>query len=123
MAHRRFVILTDEHVHLALVKALRQRGWTVMRVEDQPGLGKGTDDSIVFAYAAERGWVLLSRDDRALALPSAWQRQGRAFTGMLHWAQRHDRSMSLGEVVRYIEALAEEEAPFAAGVRHIKPRP
>ena len=29
--------------------------------------------------------------------------------------------MSLGEVVRFIEALAEEEDPFAAGVRHIKP--
>lgn len=64
--HGRFVILTDEHVPLALVQALRQTAWTVMRVEDDPGLGKGTDDRIVFAHAAARGWVFLSRDDRAL---------------------------------------------------------
>ncbi len=50
--HGRFLILTDEHVPLALVQALRQAGWTVMRVEDDPGLGKGTDDRIVFAHAA-----------------------------------------------------------------------
>ena len=54
--HGRFVILTDEHVPLALVQALRQTAWTVMRVEDDPGLGKGTDDRIVFAHAAARGW-------------------------------------------------------------------
>ena len=117
----RFVILTDEHVPLALVKTLRRQGWTVMRVEDEPGLGKGTDDRIVFAYAAERGWVLLSRDDRALALPREWQEAGRPFSGTVHWAQRHDRRMSLGEVVRFIEALACEEDPFAVGVRFIKP--
>lgn len=120
-SYGRFIILTDEHVPLALVKALRRQGWTVMRVEDEPGLGKGTDDAIVFAYAAARGWVFLSRDDRALALPAAWQEQGRAFSGMLHWPQRHDRRMSIGEVVRFLEALAEEEDPFASGVRHIKP--
>jgi len=40
---------------------------------------------------------------------------------MLHWAQRHDRRMSIGAVVRFIEALASEQEPFVAGVRHIKP--
>jgi hypothetical protein len=65
--------------------------------------------------------VFLSRDDRALGVPAEWQERGQAFSGMLHWPQRHDRRMGLGEVVRFIEALAEEEDPFAAGVRHIKP--
>jgi len=118
----RFVILTDEHVSLALVSALRRNGWTVVRVEDEPGLGKGTADSVLFAYATARGWALLSRDDKALVLPKQWQEAGRAFRGgMLHWAQRHDRRMSVGDVVRFIEALACEEDPFVAGVRHIKP--
>ena len=116
-----FVILTDEHVSWALVSALRANGWTVVRVEDEPGLGKGTEDAVVFAFAASRGWVFLSRDDRALSLPMEWQQEGRPFCGMLHWAQRHDRTMSIGAVVRFIEALTCEEDPFVAGVRHIKP--
>ena len=68
-----FPILTDEHVSSALVKALRNAGWLVHRVEDEPGLGKGSLDDKVFAYAAERGWVWLSRDQRALRHPKEWR--------------------------------------------------
>jgi hypothetical protein len=45
----RFTLLTDEHVPLALVSALRKAGWRVHRVEDERGLGKGTLDDRVFA--------------------------------------------------------------------------
>lgn len=121
MAHGRFVILTDEHVPYALVEALRNAGWLVYRIEDEPGLGKSTPDSVVFAYAAERRWVWLSRDEAAVVHPSAWQREGRPFEGMLVWSQRYHRVMSIGDVVRQLEALAQEEDPFAAGVRFIKP--
>lgn len=120
-AYGRFPILTDEHVSLALVTALRANGWIVMRVEDEPDLGKGTEDSVLSAYASARGWGLLSRDDKALSLPRDWQEAGRSFRGMLHWPQTHDRRMSIGAVVRFIQALAFEEEPFVAGVRHIKP--
>lgn len=122
MAYGRFVILTDEHVPYALVEALKKAGWLVYRVEDEPGLGKGTDDPMVFAYAAERGWVWLSRDEAAVVHPAAWQRSARPFKGMLVWSQRHHRVMSLGDVVRQIEDLAQEDNPFAAGVRFIKPK-
>lgn len=62
----RFPILTDEHISYALVKALRKAGWPTYRVEDEKPLGKRTPDARVFAYAAECGWVWLSRDARAL---------------------------------------------------------
>lgn len=117
----RFVILTDEHVPFVLVEALRDVGWLVHRVEDEPGLGKGISDERIFAYAAARGWIWLSRDEAAVVLPAAWQREGRAFKGMLVWSQRHHRVMSIGDVVHRIEALSAEEEPFAAGVRFIKP--
>jgi hypothetical protein len=52
VAHGRFVILTDEHVPYALVESLGKAGWLVHRVEDEQGLGKGTDDDAIFAYAA-----------------------------------------------------------------------
>ncbi len=121
MAGPGFVILTDEHVPCALVEALRNAGWLVHRVEDEPGLGKGALDAKVFAYAAERGWVWLSRDEAAVVRPAAWQREGRPFKGMLVWSQRYHRVMSIGDVVRQIEALTKEDDPFAAGVRFIKP--
>jgi hypothetical protein len=117
----RFIILTDEHVPFALVSALRDAGWVVHRVEDEVRLGKGTLDERVFAYAAEQGWVWLSRDEAAVAHPAAWQRRGQPFTGMLLWSQRYHHAMSIGHVVRQIEALEHEEHPFAAGVRFIKP--
>jgi len=117
----RFVILTDEHVPFALVEALQEAGWLVHRVEDEPRLGKSSDDRIVFAYAAEHDWVWLSRDEAAIVHPAAWQRQGRPFKGMLVWSQRYHRMMSIGDVVRQIGALAQEDDPFAAGVRFIKP--
>ena len=121
VAYGRFPILTDEHMPLGLVTALKAAGWSVHRVEDEPGLGKGTPDGKVFAYAAERRWVWLSRDEAAVAHPAAWQREAKAFEGMLVWSQRYHRKMSYGEVVRQLEALAEQEHPFAAGVRFIKP--
>lgn len=117
----RFAILTDEHVPYALVEALRKAGWLVYRVEDEPGLGKRTHDDVLFSYAAGRGWVWLSRDEAAVVHPAAWQREGRPFKGMLVWSQRYHRVMSIGDVVRQIGALAEEEDPFAAGVRFLKP--
>lgn len=120
-AGRRFTILTDEHVPFALVGALRAGGWGVHRVEDERELGKGALDDRVFAYAAARGWLWLSRDEGALAHPAAWLREGRRFTGMLVWSQRYHRAMSVGEVVRQIEDLEGEQDPFVAGVRFIKP--
>jgi hypothetical protein len=115
----RFPILTDEHISSSLVKALRDLGWEVFRVVDEKDLGRGTLDPIVFAYAAKRGWVWLSRDAGALRHPKEWLEQQKAFRGMLSWPQ--DRPMSIGDVVRFVEALAQEDAPFASGVRHLKP--
>ncbi len=116
----RFVILTDEHVPYALVEALRNVGWLVYRVEDEASLGKSTQDDIVFAHAAERGWVWLSRDEAAVVHPATWQREGRPFKGMLVWSQRYHRVMSISDVVRQIEALAQQDDPFATGVCFIK---
>lgn len=40
---------------------------------------------------------------------------------MLVWSQRYHRVMSIGDVVRQLEALSREDRPFTAGVRFIKP--
>jgi hypothetical protein len=41
---------------------------------------------------------------------------------MLMWSQRYHRVMSFGDVVRQIEAMAQEDDPVAVGVRFIKPK-
>jgi uncharacterized protein DUF5615 len=119
----RFPLLADEHVPKALVQALRQRGWTVVRVVDlESELGQGSEDEQVFAHALRKGYVVLSSDERALWRPKKYREQGQPFPGMLCWPQRHRHHMAIGEAVEVIERMALEEDPFAYGYRFIQPR-
>lgn len=118
----RFPLLVDEHVPLALVRALQRRGWTVVRVVDLADLGQGSDDDQVFAYALEQGYVVLSSDERALWRPRRYREQGHPFLGMACWPQRHRDRMTIGEAVEALEGMAEEEEPFAYGYRFLQPR-
>lgn len=115
----RFAILTDEHIDKALVLALRRAGWTVVRVVDHSSLGHRTPDGALFDFAAEKDWVWMTRDERSAWRPGKAFTDDRRFKGMLCWPQRH--AMAIGDVVRFLEALAEEDDPFAAGIRYIKP--
>ncbi len=105
----RFLLLTDEHIPTALVQALRQEGWDVMRVVDVGELGQGSEDGQIFEWAARNGRVILSSDEKALWRPKKLREEDRPFAGMLCWPQRHHRRMSVGDAVRSIEALAEED--------------
>lgn len=119
----RFPLLADEHIPRSLVLALRRRGWTVVRVVDlEPELGQGADDEQVFAHAVERGYVVLSSDERALWRPRRYREQGRSFAGMLCWPKRHRDRMTVGEAVEVLERIALEDDPFAYGYRFIQPR-
>ncbi len=118
----RFPLLVDEHVPKPLVKALQQRGWEVVRVVDLAELGQGSDDEQVFAYALERGYVVLSSDERALWRPKKYREQGRSFLGMACWPQRHRGRMTIGEAVEALEQMAREDDPFAYGYRFIQPQ-
>ncbi len=118
----RFPLLIDEHVSGALVQALQRRGWNVVRVVDLTSeLGQGADDSEVFAYATEHGYVVLSSDERALWRPGKLRAQGDPFPGMLCWPQRHRDRMTIGEAVDAIEKMALEDDPFLSGIRFLRP--
>jgi hypothetical protein len=118
----RFPLLVDEHVPLALVRALQRRGWMVVRVVDLADLGQGSEDEQVFTYALEQGYVVLSSDERALWRPRRYREQGSSFLGMACWPQRHRSRMTIGEVVAAFEQMAKEEEPFAYGYRFIQPQ-
>ena len=115
----RFRLLADEHFPTATIKALAQAGWEVLRVVDV--LGQATPDEAVFDHAADKGLVIVTSDERAQK--AAWERlrEGKRFPGMIVWAQRHRRKVGPGGFVRFVEALSEEEAPFAYGIRHVRP--
>ena len=116
-------LLTDEHIPFALVRALRDRGWDVVRVVDEPRLGKGTPDGPVFAFATKEERVVLSSDAHASWRPGDAIDASRPFPGMIVWTQRNRDRMSLGDAIAQLEALAREGEPFAGGIRHIKPEP
>ena len=116
----RFPLLTDEHIRQPLIKALISDGWDVLRAVD--AFPEGTDDEILFEYAAKKGRVFVSCDEPAQKIPRRWLREGRPFRGMICWPLRHHRRMSERDFLRAFEDLANEEEPFAWGVRHITPK-
>jgi hypothetical protein len=118
----RFPVLVDEHIPRSLVQALRQRGWTLVRVVDlKPDLGPGADDEQVFSYASRHGYVVLSSDERALWRSQQHREQGDQFPGMLCWPQRHRDRMTIGEAVEAIERITLEDSAFDYGYRFIQP--
>ncbi|MGH9463118.1 MAG: DUF5615 family PIN-like protein, partial [Vicinamibacteria bacterium] len=83
----RFPLLTDEHIRQPLIKALISDGWDVLRAVDV--FPEGTDDEILFEYAARKGRVFVSCDEPAQKIPRRWLREGRPFRGMICWPLRH----------------------------------
>lgn len=115
-----FPLLTDEHISKALIKALRDRGWDVVRAVDV--FGQRTDDEILLEYAAQQGRVLVTTDVRLEAIAVRWLREWRTFPGLVLWAQEHQRAMSEGDFLREFEELAAREDAFTYPIHHIKPR-
>jgi hypothetical protein len=54
--------LLDECTDVELVGTLRARGYTV-ELAHRSGL-RGADDEVILEYAASRGWVLISHNER-----------------------------------------------------------
>jgi hypothetical protein len=113
--------LTDVHVSDELVGALRAKGYVVVRVVDEKALGQRALDATILAFAVERGYVWLTRDERAQQELKRARERGETLPGVICWSQRHRRKMGIGEVVRQIAALEEEHEPFLQGVRYLKP--
>lgn len=112
----RFPLLTDEHIS----KALRDRGWDVVRAVDV--FGQRTDDERLFEYAAQEQRALVTTDAAPEAIAIRWLREWLTFRGLILWAQQHQRVMSEGDFLREFEDLAAKDDALACPVHHIKPR-
>lgn len=111
----RFKLLTDEHWSNAHVKAVREAGWEVVRVVDV--LGEKTDDPDVLAYCAAHGCVWITSDERAKGHVSRLLSVGGTLPGVIIVPQRH--RLTPGRLVRFLERLALEQAPFAGVLRFL----
>ena len=117
----RFPLFTDADVHGPLIKALTNRGWDVVRSVDT--FLEGTDDEILFEYAANNGRVFVTNDQPAVDIAYRWLSEGRLFRGMITWPQMHYRLMTYGDIVQEFETLAEMEDPFVKQpIRYVKPK-
>jgi hypothetical protein len=115
----RFQILADEHWSRGHIKAIRSAGWEVVRLVDVGELGQGTPDPTVLTYCAEHGYVWMTTDQRAQAHIIQWLKSGRTLPGAVIAVQRH--RITPGRLLRFLEDLAAEDAPFARVIRFVPP--
>lgn len=117
----RFPLYTDAHVQQALVDALLDRGWDVVRAIDV--LPEKTLDELHFEYAASQGRILVTNDMPSEAVAIEWLRSGRSFRGLILWPQVYYQLMTTGDFLRRFDLLAAaDEDPFESyPIIHIKP--
>lgn len=113
----RFKLLADEHWSRGHIKAVRNAGWDLVRLVDVAELGQGTPDPEVLTYCAEHGCVWITTDQRAQAHIAQWLESGRTLPGAVIAVQRH--RITPGRLLRFLEDLAAEEAPFAGVIRFV----
>jgi hypothetical protein len=102
----------DEHVHAAIVQALRARGMDVVTVQDHGR--EGTDDAELLAEALGDERVMLTNDTDFLSLAAEYARRAEAFAPVLFWPQQGRR---VGEIVRRILRVAGSEKYSSAASR------
>lgn len=107
-----FPLYTDADVRGAVIKALRQAGWAIVRAIDE--FPEKTKDPVHFTRAAELNRVLVTNDDDHKKIAIQWMLEGRPFRGVIWWPQQQSTWMRPGEFVRRFEEYAAQDDPFAA---------
>ena len=111
-------LFVDNHVRGPVIKALRARGWDIVRAVDVfPG--KNADEELL-EYAAREGRVFVTSDGGIHMIAHRWLKEGRCFR-MVYWWAEHRRRMSDGEVASALERLAADPHAFDYPIQYIKP--
>jgi len=92
----------DVHVPAAITAGLRQLGHDVVTSKED---GSRTwSDERLLQRTTELGRVLFSQDQDLLVLADIWQRQGRAFGGIVFAAQQ---ATSIGQLIADLALIAD----------------
>ena len=91
----------DVHVPAAIAAQLRRRGVDVLTAQEDETTE--LKDHELLARSTALGRLLFTQDIRFKAMAESWQRDGRAFTGLVFGHQLHG---SIGQYVRDLEIIA-----------------
>lgn len=89
--------LADEHVHHAIVQALRRRGVDVVTVQDRGQ--RGAEDIVLLRQALQEQRVMLTNDHHFLGLAAQCAAKQEVFAPIFYWQQQR---RTVGEMVRRI---------------------
>src|SRR5437870_5143295 len=106
----------DVHVPQPITDQLRRRGVDILTVIEDDNAEK--DDNELLERARALGRVVFTQDIRFKALAEDWQRQGRAFAGLLFG---HQLGGTIGQFVKDLELIAKasEPAEWVNTVEHL----
>ena len=106
----------DENVRGPITAQLRRRGLEVIRAQED--IPAGIPDDQVLERSTTLGCVLYSEDDDLLAEATKRQRMAVPFAGVIYG---HQLQVSIGQVVRDLEFLAQVGEPedFAGQVIYL----
>jgi|SRR4051794_12997741 hypothetical protein len=93
-------VYMDAHVPAAITSGLRNRGIDVLTAQEDRR--DRLSDGLLLSRATSIGRVLFSQDDDLLRIAADWQRQSRAFSGVLY---AHQLSAGIGTLIRDLEIL------------------
>lgn len=104
------LLYTDEHVPLAVIRALRRVGHDVTRA--RAVFPEGTSDESHFERAIGDRRVLLTQDSDFLALSARILAEGRHYPGVVYWPQG---VYSIGQVIGRLKQYLETTTPESRG--------
>lgn len=84
---------------------------------------KKTLDPKHFEKAAELGRVLVTNDQPLVDIAHQWLIKGLRFKGMITWPQARYERMTIGDLLRKFEELAETDEPFDPGYPIVRFKP
>lgn len=100
------LLYADEHVPLAVIKALLRAGHDVARALDR--YGEGTEDVTHFERAVTENRVFLTQDTDFLVLSSGMLSKGKHHPGVVYWPQG---VYGIGHVIRKLKQYLETTCP------------
>ena len=106
----------DVHVDKAIHDQLRLRGVDVLRVQDDEAAEMADEE--LLQHATELGRIIFTHDIRFKAMAEAWQRRGKAFSGLLFGNQL---GVTVGTYVKDLQLIAKASDPpeWANVVQHL----
>ncbi len=101
--------LLDEDVSYRVAEGLRQRGVDAVSVHEMGRANSRVfdEDQLVFATSAGRALFTYNRADYQV-LDAMWRMEGRTHAGILWCAERSIPRRAIGDLVRAVEAFADQ---------------